>query len=107
MVRYSANAIIAFIMDPKNGFVVDGGVPQCPKGKGCLDAVRNCSYPTGCHMVIRFFKKDLYGYLSLNFTFPLHKHGKGVGDGYVYGNNGALVNLIKREIINPAALVSV
>jgi hypothetical protein len=106
--RYSAKSVIDFISNPENGFIIDGGIPCCPKEKDCLDAAENCKYPTGCHQKIRFFRNKSqthhYGYFSLIFSFPLNK--KVDGDGFIDKNNPSLSHLINQKIINPDVFVS-
>jgi hypothetical protein len=108
-VKYSANAILDFISSPENGFKIDGGKPKCPKEDDCLDIEGNCSYSSGCHQTVRFFREKSethsYGYSSLNFTFPLYKRIN--TDGYIDESNGSLSSLINRNIISREVLIAV
>jgi hypothetical protein len=108
-VRYSANAIIDFINRPENGFIIDGGIPRCPKGDDCIDSIGNCTYITGCHQTVRFFQEKTerhhYGYFRLNFTFPLHQRID--NDGYIEESNGSLSFLVDRNIISRDVLIAV
>lgn len=107
--RYSAKPIIDYINNPENGFTVDSGMPKCPKEQDCLDAEGNCSFSTGCHQKILFFreknKNSYYGYFCLDFTYPLYKHVN--GDGYIDEKNGALLDLLRRKVINQDILFEV
>ena len=107
--KYSAKSIIEFISNPDNGLKIDSGIPRCPKEHDCLDIEGNCSYSTGCHQKILFFREknehQHYGYFNLNFTYPLHKQVD--GDGYIDEKNGSLADLLKRNVISQNCLIAV
>jgi len=105
--RYSANAIISFINNPKNGLVISGGAPQCPKGKGCLDTAGNCQYVSGCRQVLYFYSEAPYRSYSLRFTYPLYRQVSNVGDGYIDSKNGSLSGLVHNGVISQTALIPV